>query len=246
MSIARSKRTLRAALLALAVPALALPSAFTGIVKSGTSTVTTATGIAPSAIGSVVLNGPTVTANSAYNAISFNQVVTLSDGDVYDVFGNYYSSYTDTTGTKVNINPTVIYQGSSPSVANDNISIVFTQQFFDSRPGTWDGHYTSTTPVNFSGSVGAGSSVTAEVFYDGQSLGSKTGTSGVLNSAADLTGLTGDTLTSTYDITYSLNAGTQPEAGASSSSVPEPTEALPVGLGLAGLLYAMARRKRSA
>jgi hypothetical protein len=246
MSIARSKKNLRTALLALALPAIALPSTVTGVAKSGTSTVTTATGSAPAAVGSVVLAGPTVGPNSAYNATSFNQVVTLADGDVYDVSGNYFASYTDAAGTAIHINPTVVYEGSSPSVANDNISIIFTQQFFDSRPGTWDGTYTASTPVNFSGLVGAGSSVTAEVFYDGQSLGSGTATGGVINSSANLTGLNGDTLTGTYDITYSLNAGTQPGAGANSSSVPEPTEALPVGLGLAGVLYAVARRKKSA
>jgi hypothetical protein len=61
-----------------------------------------------------------------------------------------------------------------------------------------------------------------------------------------LTGLNGDTLTSNYELSYNLNAGTQPGAGASSSSVPEPAEALPMGLGLAGVLYAVARRKKSA
>jgi hypothetical protein len=140
-----------------------------------------------------------------------------------------------------------VYEGTSPSVANDDISVIFTQQFFDSRPGTWDGLYTVSTPVNFFGLVGAGSSLTAEVFYDGQSLGAGTGTSGVITNSANLTGLNGDTLTATYDLTYNLDAGTQPGAGADSlSSVPEPTEALPLGLGLAWVLSAVARRKKSA
>lgn len=221
MPIARSKKFLGTALLALVVPAIGLPA-------------------------SITLTGPTVGPNSAYNAISFDQTVTFGDGDVYDVSGNYFASYTPTGGTVTHINPTVVYVGSSPSVANDSISISFTQAFFDSSPGTWDGHYTASTPVNIMGAVGAGSSLTAEVFYDGQSLGSATGSSGILNSAADLTGLTGDTLTATYELTYNLNEGTLPGAGVNSSTVPEPAETLPVGLGLAGALYAVARRKKSA
>jgi hypothetical protein len=221
MSIARSTKFLRTALLALAIPAIGLPA-------------------------TVNLTGPTVGFNSAYNATSFNQTVTFGNGDVYDVSGSYFASYTANGGTLASINPTVTYVGSSPSVANDAITLSFTQAFFDSRPGTWDGQYTSSTPVNIFGTVGAGSSLTAEVFYDGQSLGSETGTSGVLNSVKTLTGLDGDTLTSNYELSYNLNAGTQPGAGASSSSVPEPAEALPMGLGLAGVLYAVARRKKSA
>jgi hypothetical protein len=221
MSIARSTKFLRTALLALAIPAIGLPA-------------------------TVTLAGPTVGPNSAYNATSFNQTVSFGDGDTYDVFGNYFATYTDAGGTNIHINPTVVYTGSSPSAGNDAVSISFTQAFFDSRPGTFDGTYTASTPVNITGGVGAGSSLTAEVFYDGQSIGSATGSSGVLHSSANLTGLTGDTLTGVYNLTYNLNAGTQPGAGISSSTVPEPTEALPLGLGLAGVLYAVARRKKSA
>jgi len=221
MSIARSQKFLRTALLALAIPAIGLPA-------------------------SVNLTGPTVGFNSAYDATSFNHVITFGNGDVFDVTGNYYATYTATGGTVTHINPTVVYAGSSPSVGNDSISVILTQQYFDSTPGNWDGHYTSTTPVKFSGVVGPGSSVTAEVFYDGQSLGALTGSSGVLNSAKDLTGLNGNTLTNVYDITFNIDAGTQPGASLSSSTVPEPAAALPVGLGLAGVLYAVARRKKSA
>ncbi|MGA3187380.1 MAG: PEP-CTERM sorting domain-containing protein [Bryobacteraceae bacterium] len=225
MSIARTCSYFRIVFLALTIPALALPAA--------------------GSVTSVILNGPTVGANSGYSPISFNQNVTLSDGDVYDVFGSYYATYSDAEGTAIHFNPTVVYEGTSPSVANDNISFIFTQQFFDSRPGTWDGTYSASTPVNFFGLVGADSSVTAEVFYDGQSLGSgTTTTSGVITNSANLTGLNGDTLTGTYDIVYSLNAGTQFGAGASSSTVPEPAEALPLGLGLAAVLWA--RCKKSA
>ena len=156
MSIARTCSYFRIVFLALTIPALALPAA--------------------GSVTSVILNGPTVGANSGYSPISFNQNVTLSDGDVYDVFGSYYATYSDAEGTAIHFNPTVVYEGTSPSVANDNISFIFTQQFFDSRPGTWDGTYSASTPVNFFGLVGADSSVTAEVFYDGQSLGSGTTT----------------------------------------------------------------------
>jgi hypothetical protein len=216
----RSKLGLRAALLALAAPVIGLSA-------------------------SVNLTGPVVDFNSAYDVTSFNQTVTLADGDVYNVSGSYFASYTAAGGTSISIDPVIKYLGSSATATNDAISISFTQAFFDTRTGVWDGHYTSSTPVNIMGSVGAGSSLTAEVLYDGQSLGAMTGSSGVLTSAADLTGLTGDTLTASYDLTYDLNAGTEPGASISSSSVPEPVEALPVGVGLMGILYIAARRLKS-
>ena len=193
---------------------------------------------------SVNLSGPTVGVNSAYDATSFNQTVTFADGDAYDVSGIYFASYTATGGTTVSIDPAIKYLGSSPSTANDSISISFTQAFFDSSPGVFDGNYTSATPVNIMGSVGAGSSLTAEVLYDNQSLGVVTGSSGVLTSAANLTGLTGDILAADYELTYNLNAGTAPGAGIDSSTVPEPIQTLPVGIGLACFLYAAARRRK--
>jgi hypothetical protein len=221
MSIARSKFFLRTALLALAVPVIGLPA-------------------------NVTLTGPTVNFNGSTGPTSFNQTVSFGNGDVFDVTGTFSAAY-NSSGTSLSINPVVTYTGSAPSVGNDAITISYTQPYFDNSPGTWDGTYTETIPVVPIGSVGAGSSLTGELFYDGQGLGPLTGSSGVLTNSANLTGLTGNTLTADFEFTYNLNAGTQPNAGISSpasSAVPEPTEALPVGVGLAGVMYAVARRRK--
>jgi hypothetical protein len=221
MLIARSKFFLRTALLALAIPVIGLPA-------------------------NVTLTGPTVTFNGTAGPTSFNQTVTFGNGDVFDVAGTFSAAY-NSGGTSLSINPTVTYVGATPSVGNDSISISYTQPYFDNSPGSWDGLYTETIPVNIIGAVGAGSSLSGQLSYNGQGLGVLTGSSGVLTNSANLTGLTTDTLTADFELTYNLNAGTAPGAGISSpasSSVPEPTEALPVGMGLAGVMYTVARRRK--
>jgi hypothetical protein len=221
MLIDRSKFFLRTALLALAVPVIGLPA-------------------------NVTLTGPTVNFNGTAGPTSFNQTVSFGNGDVFDVTGTFSAAY-NSGGTSLSINPIVTYVGSAPSVGNDSISISYTQPYFNSSPGSWDGTYTETIPVVPIGAVGAGSSISGQLSYNGQGLGVLTGSSGVLTKSANLTGLTTDTLTADFELTYNLNAGTDPGAGISSpasSAVPEPTEALPVGVGLAGVMYAVARRRK--
>jgi hypothetical protein len=252
-----SKLFLRTAILALAVPFIGLPASVgvgVGPMHAGPAGPTGPGGVtAPLAVPTILLNGTTVTFNGSNGPTSFNQVVTLPSGDVYDVSGSYSASY-NSSGTNISFNPTVTYVGSSPSVANDVISVGLIQSFFDNSPGTWDGTYTETVPVNVFGAVGAGSSLSSQLSYSSsgnpasQSVNGPsplTGTSGILSASADLTGLTGDTLTGDFELTFNLNAGSVPNSGiGAGSAVPEPSEMLPVGLSLAGVLYAVARRRR--
>jgi hypothetical protein len=223
-----SKYFLRTAILAIAVPAIGLSD-------------------------SVDLNGATVVFNGSTGPTAFNQVITFADGDVFDVSGTYFASY-NSNGTSILFQPTVTYIGTSPSVANDVISVDLIQQFFDPRPGTWDGLYTESIPVNILGAVGAGSSLSSQLSYSStgepteQSVNGPsplTGSSGVLSASANLSGLTGDFLIGDYELTFNLNAGSAPNSGISTdAAVPEPSEMLPAILSLAGVLYAACRHRR--
>ncbi len=175
----------------------------------------------------------------------------FGDTDTYSVSWTYSASFT--SGTAISVDPIVTYTGSSPSVGNDVVTFDLYQSYYDSGPGTWDGLYTETIPLNMSGNVGAGSTVSGELFYytdedptpQGLGLagpfgpGSNTGTS-----SATLTGLDGDNLVAEFEFTYDFEAGTIPGAGA--SSTPEPAQALPLGLALLGIAgYRVAARRRA-
>ncbi len=163
--------------------------------------------------------------------------LTFGDGDAYSITWSFSASYTS-SGTELSINPVATYTGGSPSVGNDVINFNFFQNYYDSSPGTWDGAYTETVPLAVLGNVGAGSTASAELFYDGQGLG-LVGPFGpgyhFAQNTVTLTGLDADTLAAEYEFTFDFQAGTQ-DGASESSPVPEPYEALPLGLALAGLV----------
>ena len=142
-----SKLFLRTAILALAVPFIGLPASI-GVgadhARGSCWPTRPRRAVAPLAVPTILLNGTTVNFNGSNGPTSFNQVVTLPSGDVFDVSGSYSASY-NSSGTNISFNPTVTYVGSSPSVANDVISVGLVQSFFDNRPGTW----TEPTPKQF-------------------------------------------------------------------------------------------------
>jgi hypothetical protein len=221
MPIARSKSLFRTALLALALPAISLPA-------------------------TLALTGPTVDFGGSNGPTSFNSAVTVN-GDSYNISGTYSASY-GAAGTFIAIYPTVTYTGASPTAQVDSITLALTQPYFDNSPGTWDGAYTESIPFTIGGTVGAGTSATGQLFYDGQGLGLVTANgagSFFTTNTANLTGLTGDTLTADYDFTFNFGAGTNAGGVINSVATPEPAEVLPVGLGLAGFLFMIARRRRN-
>ena len=157
--------------------------------------------------------------------------------DPYSVAWSFQAWY-NAGGTEIIVNPFVTYTGASASTTNDVINFNFFQNYYDASPGTWNGAYTETIPLSISGNVGAGSTASGELFYDGQGLG-LVGPFGPGShfgqNTVNLTGLTDSTLAAEYEFTFSFQRGTQ--TGASESSpVPEPYQALPLGLALAGLV----------
>jgi len=172
--------------------------------------------------------------------------VIFADTDAYSVAWSYSASYT-AGGTEIIVDPVVTYIGASPSVGSDVIAFDFFQNYYDASAGTWNGAYTETVPLALLGNVGAASTVSAELFYDGQGLG-LVGPFGpgyhFGQNTETLTGLTAATLTAEYEFNFDFAAGTQTGASASSAT-PEPYEALPLGLALAGLVCSRLVVRRS-
>jgi hypothetical protein len=220
MLIDRSKFFLRTVLLALAVPVIGLPATFT------------------------LPSGPTVSPDGSTSGGVFTLPVTVN-GDSYVVSWDFSASFPTSgpnAGTNTAFNPTVTYTGGAATAQADVIEIKFDQLFTDPLATNWDGTYSEHIPLKFEG-AGAGSTATGELSYDGMGIGLLTfGGPDTLSKA--LTGLNGTTLTASYDVTYDFAAGTTPGASATSSTTPEPAEALPVGLGLAGIGFALTRRNR--
>jgi hypothetical protein len=125
----------------------------------------------------------------------------------------------------------------------------FYANYYNSSPGTWDGAYTETVPLELYGNVGAGSTVSAELFYGGQGIG-LVGPFGpgyhFAQVTTTLTGLNNDILPAVFVFNFNFEAGTDTGSGGSGSPVPEPCEALPLGLALGCVVWGrLAARRRS-
>jgi hypothetical protein len=207
----------------------------------------------PSAVfaGDVQINGlcvlgtcPPPTGTS--DAVQYGQSIGPTSGstsvtlgtDSYSVAWTFAAAY-NALGTSISVNPVVTYTGASPSTTNDVITFNFFQNYYDASPGSWDGAYTETIPLNISGSVGAGSTASGELFYGGQGLG-LVGPFGlgshVGQNTVTLSGLTASTLSAEYEFTFDFEPGTLTGGSDNSSPIPEPYQALPLGLALAGLV----------
>ena len=188
---------------------------------------------------------------SASGAMNFTY--TFGDGDAYAVTGTYATSYSTAAGNEIAFDPIVTYMGASPSVGTDTMTLTLLQNFFDPTPGTWAGNYGETFPLVLSDSA-AGSSISGEVLYDGQSVGligpfGNGSNTGIKTTALDFGALdTSSTLTGALKIYITFGQGTPTGASARSlaaPAVPEPALFVPGGLCLLGLVFAARRRNRS-
>jgi hypothetical protein len=182
------------------------------------------------------LQADALTFGTGIGTTPFNFNYTFANTDEYAVSGTYSASY-GASGSLFSVTLGVTYLGNSssgPSQA-DSFDVDVLQDIFDNGPGTFDGTYTESVPVSIFGAVGPGSSVAAQLLWDGQSVGLigpfvGDGTYSGSN-AANLTGLTGDYLDGDFQFIYNFAAGTQAGAGSSvASSTPEPAETIPAAL----------------
>jgi hypothetical protein len=181
-----------------------------------------------------ISNGQTSAGNILYN-------LTLTNGDTYQVTGNYLSTYSSVSGSTILVNPTVLYTGATPSAATDVITLDFFQNYLDNSPGTFDGVYEEYVPLTLAPDTTA----TAQLFYDGQGIGligPLTPGYSATSLSATLSGLTGDTLSADYNFTFTFLPGTLP--GSLITSTPEPIQTLPAALALISLAL-LSRRSES-
>ncbi len=178
---------------------------------------------------------------STSNSGSYN--LNFGDGDKYLVTWSYADSFPG--GTHIVVNPVATFV-SGPSTSTDTISFDLFQNFYSAGAANWDGTYTQTVPLDIEGSVGSGSTASAEVFYDGQGLGEAGPFGPGYHDQATsmlLTGLDGTTLSAEYEFTYTFAPGTQSGGNASSPSVPEPSETLPLAiLGVGACVFSLRGR----
>jgi hypothetical protein len=178
---------------------------------------------------------------------SGNYLYTFGDGDQYQINWVFAASYNGTS-TQLSVDPMAIYVGSNPSVGNDVIDFQFFQNFYDSTRPDWDGNYTEDVPLSLSANAGSPSTVSGELFYDGQGLG-LIGPFGPGNNTGQntvaLTGLTDPTLAAEFVFTADFQSGTAPGANAAAfANVPEPAEALPLGIVFLAFGFRLVSRRR--
>jgi hypothetical protein len=223
------------AILALALPALGISSSVTGIEANGTCDSGTCTSGGLSAGGLTLGN----TANGSYN---FD--VNFADGDEYDVSGTFSNAFP--AGTHVGFFPTVTLI-SGTAAGTDTITLDMLQDFFDASATSWNSPYTEQIPFDFSN---ADESASGQRFISSngaptpQSVGllAAAGPGDTYQTAsASLTGLNGNTLITDYQLKFTFDEGA-PGGSSISSPVPEPSQMIPVAIGLVGLLIFKLRR----
>jgi hypothetical protein len=177
--------------------------------------------------------------------------LTLTDGDRYSVAWIYSNAFY--SGVLIIDEPVVTYIGTSPSAGNDVIDFDMFQTFYS--PGSainWSGPYDESIPLYLSSGVGSGSSISGFAEFDGNPL--PTFTQRELGytlgeRSAYLNGLTGNTLTAGYELTFDFGVGTVDGAFGDglypgTSPIPEPNEALPLAAGLALIGFIGYRSKK--
>jgi hypothetical protein len=210
--------------------------------------------------GSINVNGTCETgcsftaplSNGESTSGTFDFDYTFLDGDVYNFAGNFSATYSTLDGSTISVDPTVTYEGSSPSAGTDNIDFNLTQDYFDPSCCTWAGTYYETIPLFLASTAGPGSTIAGQVLYDGDSVGLVgpfgPGSYSISESAnLDFGALDTDpTLLADFEFEDKFGAGTLPGTIASSTSpTPEPVMVLPCGLALILIYYRLRRRNPS-
>jgi hypothetical protein len=182
---------------------------------------------------------------------TFNVDLDFLDGDTYNVSGSYAASYSTVDGSTISVNPVVIYTGVAPSLGTDTIELNALQDYFDPSCCTWAGTYSESIPLVATGGFGAGSEMSGQLLYDGESVGLvgpfPAPGNYLQNKSANLDfGAldTSDTLAAEFEFNFIFGQGTQPGAGESASSTPEPASFVLCGLGLLALTGGVYRRNR--
>lgn len=202
--------------------------------------------------GGAALDISALKLNQSVSTTSFDFFFTFANTDEYEISGTYAASYDATNGTVIQVTAIADYvtNGTASASAADVLTLDYLQHYQNVGPGTWDGTYTESVPVTIGANVGAGTSVSADLFWDGQGvgvIGPFTGPGSYYGAASNnLTGLTGAFLDADFQYTFNFAAGAQAGAGVTvplTSATPEPAQLIPAGLTLSFFVFTMLRRK---
>jgi len=229
----------------LVAPILGFSSTVTGIQASGS--VPTTCGSGDCAAGA--LSAGALTIGNSTNG-SYNFDVTSADGDIYDISGTFNNTFV--SSTFLGFYPTVTLLSTS-AVGADTITLDMFQDFFYGTDGgtTWAGLYNEELPITLSS---AGATATGQVLYSTdldttpQSVELLPVVNGpgnyYLSGSATLGPLDGDLLISDFQYTFTFPEGAL-QGTSISSPVPEPSQTIPVAIGLTALVLAYLRRPKA-
>lgn len=227
--LSSSKRYLVLLVCFLAAPAIGLPAAL--LVNTTCELGTCAS--------------PDTLAADTSTSATFDFIYTFANTDMYRVYGDLGASNSTTDGTGIRIDLTAVYLGNAAGglSANDVLTTDMLQNYTVS--GSLDGNYFERSDANISGPIAGDSSFEAQLYYNGNGLGAigPFVGPGFYSGAsdADLSGLT-NPLSADFRFIFTFGEGSAPGAMIS-TVVPEPGEALPLGIAIvAGLLLPAIRR----
>jgi hypothetical protein len=183
---------------------------------------------------------------------TFDFDYTFLDGDIYNVAGSYGASYSTVDGSTIFVDPTITYEGLSPSAAADVLDFNMKQDYYDTSCCTWAGTYYETVPLFLASTAGPGSKIEGQLLYDDKSVGLVGPFGPGSYSIAESKNLdfgaldTNPTLSADFELKVGFRPGTLPGTEASSTSAaPEPAMAIPCGLGLILIYCGLLRRNHS-
>jgi hypothetical protein len=175
--------------------------------------------------------------DSSSGTFDFNASV---NGDPYNIFGSYSAANPPSGDTALALNLTAVYTGSSPTTQTDVLTI---NQFQDYTVTSPSGTYFEDITAGLGGPLGTGSSLTAQLFYNGQGLGQL----GPFSSSGSGSASKSLTLSSPLDADaeFVLDFGPGSENGSYMTTTPEPAGLGPLAVVLAlGLGLPAVRRCR--
>jgi hypothetical protein len=237
------RRTMLLAGLLAAAPIFGFSSTVTGIEASGSvPTICGYGSCTPGTLSTGALNIGGSTAGS------YNFEVTAGDGDIYNVSGTFNNTFF--SGTFLGFFPTVTLLSTSAAGADTITLDMFQDFFYGTDAGTsWAGPYNEILPLDLSAT---GTTATGQVLYSTdldttpQSVGVLPTVNGpgayFLSGNGTLDPLDGDLLIGDFQFTFTFPDGAL-QGTSISSPVPEPSQTIPVAIGLMGLILFKLRRR---
>jgi hypothetical protein len=181
--------------------------------------------------------------SSTSGTFSFN--FTFGNTDTYNIFGQFAAANPTTGPTAIQFNATAVFEGNTTTNVSQHDLLTIDDLQNYTVPHSLDGNYFEDTASFIGGPIGAASSLSAELSYNGNSVGvlGPFGPGANFGSAnKDLVGLTSP-LAADFQFKFDFADGSG--VGSFISTVPEPGGMAPIALTLAiGLGYQAIRRYR--